>query len=318
MIKKRLLVSLILGFMILAIMQIAYGIDGWYKAEQNIILDDINYSLAFDLGKDNVMIFSMYSIFYVPNGTCQTRGYYEYCFLGFRYKDLFPMTTEAHLVGTKKACIEYTLNNVTSCKKEIGKSCKNGVECSSGNCFHDVCTFITPVCGDGYCDGDELKKCVEDCVDPTTTVKTTTTTRITTTTTTTLSTTTTTLESGETDPNVVSTSNVVTTTLINSVVSESEKRKKIYMLVLIVSSILIVLILASYLYMHFIMPMKKKDEHLHHKETMKDISQELNERAKEAFSDMSYQEYQNEEQIAREEEENQVEPGDQKNQVKPF
>lgn len=240
-----LLVSMLL-YIYLVSASTTFVSEKWYKGTDTIIIEDITYTLAFDKTTDAVMISSPYSYFNVRKNKCETKGYYKFCFNGFQYQNLIPERTEANLNISKIDCINYTYGTDSGCKVRVSGSCIQGVECASGICFHNICTFKTPICGDGFCDGNEITTCQDDCLIATTTTTTTTTTFLqpAQTTTTQLNVTTT---ASVASTLFIPTFNPVTTTLDQ----EASTKKKLYLIVLIVSLVMLINTIGILVYIKF-------------------------------------------------------------------
>jgi PGF-pre-PGF domain-containing protein len=68
------------------------------------------------------------------------------------------------IVFTSEAGHSYEITNALSSDTADGTTCSSGVECSSGNCVHEVCRATNPFCGDGFCDaGESCGGCAIDC-----------------------------------------------------------------------------------------------------------------------------------------------------------
>ena len=126
-------------------------------------IDGLDFTVSFDprnQAPNQISIYGDYLRTIVRAGQCRTIGYYEFCF------EEFVHVIERHKATIsvyKMDCIPYHGSLDLVCKIPLGRYCNLTEQCASAVCLHGICSEITSVCRDGYCDNEE-RSCPEDCI----------------------------------------------------------------------------------------------------------------------------------------------------------
>jgi len=133
----------------------------YINSTQTFAVDDVDYTFKYSFSSSKAVIESKFSKIILPMWSCKEIGDFEFCL-----NNMTTLTeeedTQFQLIVNEKNCSLYNLaNGSKACMIKIGKNCSSDYSCVSNKCLHNVCTFIYPICGDGYCDNKE--RCTEDC-----------------------------------------------------------------------------------------------------------------------------------------------------------
>lgn len=165
-IVRQMLANMVILFILtILISVIVHGedvmINGSFYDDDEFTLDGTEYSLQLSSRTNNIHVSSRYNSVIIKHGKCSSKGYYTFCFDGF-VEDEDNIYQKASMTVMKFDCFEYVDEDGEKlCRLHVGENCTKDSQCLSGECLHGVCTFISPICGDSYCDDGEM--CEADC-----------------------------------------------------------------------------------------------------------------------------------------------------------
>jgi len=138
-------------------------IDQNFNNTDTFKINNVDYKMDYSFKSEKVLIKSIYSKLILGKYACEDKGYYEFCFVNIS-EETEREDTKIKLAVYGKNCSLYNVNRTQACRHKVGEGCESDYSCMSGKCLHNICTFIYPICGDGYCDGNE--RCTADCKEP--------------------------------------------------------------------------------------------------------------------------------------------------------
>lgn len=130
--------------------------------EDSVIVDGVNYSFYYSFKSEKASFTSPFNKLILSKNDCVVRGYHRFCFVNVTEKvEQYDMKMRINV--SRLGCVSYRKGGDvnSSCKTGLGSECSYDVECVEGKCYLGICSIVFPICGDGYCDGNE--RCFEDC-----------------------------------------------------------------------------------------------------------------------------------------------------------